>query len=128
MHRDDPWLKYGLARAQFAAGDHAAAVATLENLRQRIPASDMPAADLLHARALEETGRNDEALARYADAVARFPGSEARCRYGVFLKRLGRHREGDALLSEVVRGYERAGRVSRDAQREWYEMARRYVG
>jgi hypothetical protein len=127
VHRDDPVLLFGLARAEFASGDHGAAASTLERLRQAKPVYAMPVADLLHARALEEIGRTDEALKRYADAVARLPGTEARYRYGVFLKRLGRHGEGDALLREVVRSYERAGRPFREAQREWYELARRHL-
>ncbi|MDZ4736597.1 MAG: tetratricopeptide repeat protein [Rhodospirillaceae bacterium] len=128
VHRDDPVLLFGLARAQFASDAHESAAATLERLRAANPGYDMPAADLLLARALEASGRNDEAEARYADAVARFPGAEARSRYGVFLKRVGRNEEGDAMLQEVVRGYERSGRPFRQGQREWYELARRHLG
>jgi len=125
VHKDDPVLLHGLARAQFAIGDYEAAIAVLKRMRTANPDHEMAAADLLLARALEGAGRTDEALDRYEVAVRHFPGPEAKTRYGSLLLRLGRRDEGKALLEEVVRGYERAARPFRHAQREWYEQARR---
>jgi len=79
---EEPHFFLGKARAQFGLGQPVAAIATLDELARRWP--DFHSADghLLYAIALEEAGRDDEALAQYANVSRYFPGVEPRVRHG----------------------------------------------
>jgi hypothetical protein len=123
-HRDDPVLLQGLAAAQFSAGVHAEALATLDRLRRANPDYHSADAHLLYARALEGEGRDQEALEEYAALVGYFPGVEAKCRYGMLLDRSGKVAEARTLFQDVVRSLERAGEPFRRSQQEWYDLAR----
>src|SRR5689334_9874282 len=80
---DEPNYMLGKAKAEFGLRRPQAAVATLDALRERWP--DYQAADghLLYARALEESGREPEALDEYLALVDYDPGADARVRYAM---------------------------------------------
>jgi hypothetical protein len=125
--RDEPILLTGLAGAQFAAERPNDAIATLDRLRDANPDYQSADAHLLYARALEAAGRDTEALSEYEALVRYFPGVEARCRMGLLLERLGRGAEAQVAFHQVVRSLDRAGRGFRQAQRDWYELARQRI-
>jgi hypothetical protein len=120
---DDAVYALGKARAQFGLGHAAEAVATLDDLRARWPDYQSADAHLLYARALEDSGHTDEALAEY-QAVANYcPGAEARVRYGLLLDKAGRQAEAKKLLTETLAGLKRAPKYVRSAQAEWMALA-----
>jgi hypothetical protein len=123
--QEDPALMQGLARAQFAAGEFANALQTLNRLRVAHPRLQSAEADLLHARCLEGEGKRDQALAEYARLVDYYPGPEAKCRYALLLQGAGRREQARPILQEVVTSAKRSGPVFMRAQREWVELARR---
>jgi hypothetical protein len=125
IHATDPGLMLGLARAQFALRDIAAARATLETLREANPSYVSPEAQLLYARSLEEGGDIEAALAQYAVVAGPYPGQEARCRYALLLERVGRREEARRLYEEIRRAVEYGPRYQYREQREWYDIARR---
>ena len=122
---EEPGFALGRARAEYGLGDAGAAIATLEELKRRWP--DYKSADghLLYAMALEKAGRNDEALANYADVGQYFPGPEPRVRQAQLLQRLGRESDARALAEEVVRTLGRAPAHVRQNQRQWLESAQK---
>lgn len=128
VHATDPALMLGLARAQFALGDHAGACHTLDRLRAAHPALDCPQGHLLYARSREQQGDVEQALLEYAALVEYFPGEEARCRRALLLQKTGRLAEARAAFREVVRSVERASRLYYRSERDWYEVARRNLG
>ena len=75
---DDPIYALGRARAQFGRSHPEEAVATLDDLRKRWPDYQSAEAHLLYARALEESGRTDDALYEYQAVANYYPGAEAR--------------------------------------------------
>jgi hypothetical protein len=121
----DPTLLLGLAQAQFAAQQFAAARATLERLIQHNP--DFKSADghLLYARALEAQDALDEAEHEYAAVAPGYPGAEARLRYALLLKRRGKLDEARRILKELLDGAKLAPGHYRKAQAEWLDRARR---
>ena len=127
-HRDDPVLLHGLAAAQFEAGEFPGTLATLDRLRAANPHYQSADAHLLYARSLEGAGCEPEALDEYRALAGYFPGVEARCRMAMLLDRLGRTADARPIYQDIVRSLERAGRPFRDAQREWYELARSHLG
>src|SRR5580700_7500126 len=86
---DDALYVYGKARAEFGLGRPQDTVATLNDLRSRWPDYQSADAHLLYARALEETGRTDDALTEYEAVANYYPGAEARVRHGLLLAKAG---------------------------------------
>ena len=124
----DATLLLGRARAEFERGDTAAARATLERLIANNPDFTSAEGHLLYARALE----GDNALAasehEYAAVAPGYPGAEARLRYGLLLKRLGKHDAASTLFKDLIDGAKLAPPHYRRAQAEWLDQARRELG
>jgi hypothetical protein len=122
---EEPQFALGKARAELGQRQPAAAVATLDELSRRWP--DFHSADghLLYAVALEESGRDEEALANYANVGQYFPGAEPRVRQAQLLQKLGRDAEAKAIAEDVVRGLSRAPAHVRKRQRQWLASAQK---
>jgi len=121
----DPTLLLGLARAQFAARDFAAARTSLERLMHNNP--DFKSADgrLLYARALEAQDALDEAENEYGAVAPDYPGAEASLRYGLLLKRRGKLEEARRIFKDLLDGAKLGPAHYRKAQAEWLDQARR---
>ncbi len=128
MYKDDPHMRYGLAQACFAEGDFAAAVENLQiTLRQDLP-DYLTERRYLLAQALEELGRNEEALAAYEQCVARLPGVGGRCRYALLLERCGRAGAAAEQFRLVAREARTLSGSQRRRDRDWIELARERNG
>lgn len=125
---EEPVYMAGKARAQFGLNQAADTIAILDDLRSRWPEYQSAEAHLLYARALEACARDEEALAEYRALSDYFVGAEARVRYGLLLRKLGRDGEAKAWLTEVLRQLRRSPAHVRKAQAEWIAMAEKIVG
>ena len=121
----DPTLLLGLAQAQFAIGDFAAARTSLESLIQHNPEFKSPDGHLLYARTLEALDAGDAAEHEYAAVARGYPGAEARLRYALFLKRRGKVDEARRILKDLLDGARLGPAHYRKAQAEWLDLARR---
>jgi hypothetical protein len=121
----DATLLLGMARAQFAVRDFAAARATLERLLQHNP--DFKSADghLLYARTLEAQDALDEAEHEYGAVAPGYPGAEARVRYALLLKRRGKFDAARGILKDLLDGAKLGPAHYRRAQAVWLDQARR---
>jgi hypothetical protein len=124
---DDAIYALGKARAQFGLGSAKDAVATLDDLRARWPEYQSAQAHLLYARALEDSGRIDDALSEYQAVANYYPGAEARVRYGLLLDKAGRQAESKNVLTELLGQLKRAPKYVQRAQAEWIALAERAV-
>ena len=124
----DPTLLLGLARAQFAKQDFAAARGTLELLTRQNPDFKSADAQLLYARTLDAQNALDDAEREYAALAPGYPGAEARFRYGLLLKRRGKLQEAQRVLKDLLDGSRLSPAHYRRAQAEWLERARRELG
>ena len=124
---DDPKYALGKAQAQFAAKRPADALATLDDLQKRWPDFQSSDAHLLYARSLTEVGRLDEALEEYHALSAYFPGAEARVRYGLLLRMVGRTAEARIVFNELLLQMKRAPKYLRDAKAEWLAIAEKQL-
>ena len=124
----DPTLLLGLARAQFAKQDFAAARATLERLTLHNPDFKSADAELLYAQTLEALNALEEAEHVYAALAPGYPGAEARLRYGLLLKKRGKLPEAQRVLKDLLDGAQLGPAHYRKAQAQWLERARRELG
>ncbi|HEU4616400.1 MAG TPA: tetratricopeptide repeat protein [Gammaproteobacteria bacterium] len=125
LFEDDPKLLLALARAEFAAAEFAAAIRTLDYLREKNPSFRSPEGHLLYARALEQSGATKRALEEYERVAAYFPGPEAKARYALLLKRSGSIERADELFGQILSDARVAPRHFRKSQREWIDLAKR---
>jgi len=120
----DPALLLGLARAQFAKQDYAAARITLQRLNENNADFKSSDARLLYARTLEAVGALEESEREYASIAPGFPGAEARLRYGLLLKRRGKIEESRRVLKDLLDSAAIGPSHYRKAQAEWLQLAR----
>ena len=125
--KEDTALLYGLARAQFMCGDGSGAQATMDALFKADPNYGSADAHLLYARALELQERDSEALEEYKRLVRYFPGEEARARYGLLLRKVGREEEARTIFQEILHLLDGAPSRYQRAQRQWAEIAKQYA-
>jgi hypothetical protein len=120
---DEPSYVVGRARAEFGMGCPQKAITTLDALKVFWPDYQSAEAHLLYARALEDAGREAQALDEYQALSSYDPGAEARLRWGLLLGRLGRHDEAKALFADIVTSMQRAPKHVRRMQAEWVATA-----
>ena len=119
----DPAVLLGLARAQLGASDAPGCLETLHKLETQASLRNQEA-QLLLARALESTGRTEEALAEY-EAVSRYyAGFEARSRYALLLLKQGRVEQARELFQEIVRASSVRPVVVTQSDKEWIRVAK----
>ena len=123
----DPALLKGLARARMLSGDGAAAEALFAKLKSVDPAAIDADAELDQARALALQGKNDEAVRQFEMIAARYPGEEARCRYGLLLEQLGQTERAQALFREILASVKGAPSYYRSRQSEWVRIAKQHL-
>jgi len=122
---EEPIYALGKARAEFGLDRPQDAVATLDDLRHRWPDYQSADGHLLYARALEASGRIEDAIAEYRAVANYYPGAEARVRYGLLLDKAGRSAEAKAVLADVLAQLKRAPKYVRRVQAEWIALAQR---
>jgi hypothetical protein len=123
----DPALLKGLGRARMLSGDGAGAEALFVTLKEVDPAAFDADAELDYARALALQGKNDAAVAQYEKVVARYPGEEARARFGLLLESLGQQARAQALFTEILKSVKGAPSYYRSRQREWVSIAKSHL-
>ncbi|HEX2760935.1 MAG TPA: tetratricopeptide repeat protein, partial [Rhizomicrobium sp.] len=123
----DPALLKGLGRARMLSGEGAAAEALFVKLKTEDPAAFDADAELDYARALALQGKNDEAVAQYEIVVARYPGEEARARFGLLLESMGQTQRAQALFAEILASVKGAPGYYRSRQKEWTAIAKQRV-
>jgi hypothetical protein len=127
LYEHDPNLMLGLAQAQFAKGEVAAARATLDELIRLNPQFRSPAGHLLYARALAAEGNVAKALEEYRVLAPAYPGAEAAVRYAQLLDAQGQREAARQVARELLEQARIAPGHYRRAQREWLEAAQRLL-
>jgi hypothetical protein len=125
--QDDVTLIKGLARAKMLSGDGAAAESLFLKLKALDPNAFDADAELDYARALVLQGKNEAALRQYEQVVSRYPGEEARCRFGLLLESMGQQERAQALFREILKSVKGAPSYYRRRQREWAGIARQHL-
>jgi len=123
----DPTLLKGLARARMLSGQGAEAEALFVQLKQVDPAAFDADAVLDYARALALQAKNDEAVAQYEKVVSRYPGEEARARFGLLLESIGQQARAQVLFSEILKSVKGAPSYYRSRQKEWVAIAKAHT-
>jgi hypothetical protein len=120
-HRNDARTLFSCARAYFYNGAPRQAEEILRRLDKAHPKFRRDEAQLLEARVLDALGETDGAAAIYAQLRERYVGFEAKYRYALLLKRLGRGAQAAELFDFIVAN---ARRSALESEQEWVKLAR----
>ncbi len=124
----DPALMLLKAQAQFEQEQWEPSIATLEGMQKHNPDLRSPEGHLLYARALEQTGRNVEAITEYRAVASYFPGAQARFLFGLALKKAGQEKEATEEFSGMIRDAELAPAHFRKSEKHWLNLATKELG
>lgn len=120
---DDPDVLMGLAEAEFASGNAAAAASALATLFTHHPARNAAAAALLNARVLAMTEPH-HAEAAFHHAVLTGNGPEPLVRYGTWLQGERRHADAGRLYAQVIKDADHWPSHTKALQKDWLRQAR----
>lgn len=124
IYNNDIAILEGLSCAYFFRSDYENAKIYLWKLREIQSNWGNSQFDLLLARAYEESGEIEKALSFYAELSKTYPGEEARCRYGLLLKKTGRSNEADQIFNDILKSEKVAPAHYLKAQRNWINIAK----
>lgn len=127
VHADDPALLLGLANAQFALGEFADVVRTLDELKEKNPSHTSADGHLLYARSLEQLGRTQEAIEEYESLCNYYPGPEPVCRLAMMLEATGDAARAEPLFKRILAESRTAGRHYNTIHKEWVALAKNGV-
>jgi hypothetical protein len=111
--------------ALLESGDAAGAKRELGTLPPTASQAENDRSALLLARAHDDLGESEAALALYADLGRRMAGGEALCRQAALLIAKGRPAEARAALEEVAARVKRLDRMERLGNADMYDWAAR---
>jgi hypothetical protein len=119
-HANDPTLLFSLARARFYNGEMRPSEELIEKLVVAHPKFRTDEVLLLRARVDEALGATQRALNAYEALRGRYVGFEAKYRYGLLLKHLGRDTEAYELFNFIE---SKGKRSALDSERQWVKLA-----
>lgn len=119
VHSTDPLLMAGLAKAEFGLGEFAKTKEVLDGLIAANPDYKNEECHLLYARSLEILNEIPAAEHEYQALAKYYSGPEAKFRYALLCKRLGKTQEAKKLLNDIMVTFHTAGRHYEQLHRQW---------
>jgi hypothetical protein len=124
LFETEPTLLLLKAQIEFGGNRADAAVETLELLQANNPDFRSAEGHLLYARALEATGKIDEAIREYSAVSGYFPGVEARYRLALCLESAGKAKASRTELESILNDAKLAPSHFRKSQKPWLDAVR----
>jgi hypothetical protein len=124
LHATDPAIMAGLAKAEFGLGEFAKVKNLLERLIESNPEYKNEYCHLLYARSLEILNDISAAEHEYQALVQYFSSPEAKYRYALLCKNLGKNAEAKKLLEEILSAFRTSGKHYQYLHKEWLAKAK----
>jgi hypothetical protein len=121
-YANDSRILFSCARAWFYNKGYRQAEEILARLEKAHSRYRRDEVRLLEARVCEELGETARALPIYEELKTTYVGFEAKYRYGLLLKKLGREREARDQFAFIT---QHARRSSLESEQEWVKLAKR---
>lgn len=126
-YEDDPDMIIDLANAFYLNESYEEARDQLLKVKKSHPDFRNKDAFLLLAKTYEQLNDLDQALDEYEWLSNIHPGEEARCRYALLLKRVGKSSEANKVFNEIIFGASRSPGYYRKSQKKWLAIARQQL-
>jgi len=121
-HQNDPGILFSCARAYFYNGAFRQAEEILQRLEKAHPKFRRDEAQLLEARVLDAIGETQRSAEIFERLRNTYVGFEAKYRYALLLKKLGRDDEAAELFDFIAKN---ARRSALESEQEWVKLARK---
>jgi hypothetical protein len=121
-YANDARILFSCARAWFYNKGYRQAEEILVRLEKAHPSYRRDETRLLEARVAEELGESNRAIPIYEELKTTYVGFEAKYRYGMLLKKIGKAPEARDLFAFIT---QHARRSSLESEQEWVKLARR---
>jgi hypothetical protein len=113
-----------LAHALFHNEEYQETKTVLSQLIAHNPDFKSQDGHLLFARTVEALHEYDDALAEYKVLSEYYSGYEAKCRYGLLLRKLGHSERANAVFNDILQRAEHLSRDRKKLQKEWIQIAK----
>ncbi|APV51242.1 hypothetical protein BWI17_17080 [Betaproteobacteria bacterium GR16-43] len=120
-YANDSRILFSCARAYFYDGRHRQAEEILQRLGKAHPKYRRDEARLLEARVSDALGDTERSVAIFEELRETYVGFEAKYRYAVLLKRLGRSERANELFDAIAKSSRRS---ALESEQEWVRLAR----
>lgn len=124
IYEHDPNIMLGLAEALFKQENYVVCRETLEQLIEQNPDFKSQSGHLLYARTLEALQDNEAAVQEYHVLSDYYSGYEAKCRYALLLRKLGRTEQANQLFNDILQRSAHLSSDRRKLQKEWIQIAK----
>jgi len=128
VHSTDPKILTGLAKAQFGLENYSQCKQVLDTLIAENPNFKNEDCHLLYARSLELSGDLAAAEHEYETLANYFSGPEAKYRYAVLCKKIGKNDLAKSLLNEILATFRLSGKHYEYLHKEWLKKTREELG
>jgi hypothetical protein len=128
IHKDDPEIMFGLARAEFSLSNYSESKRILDLLIQKNPDYKNQEAHLLYAKTVEALGELSKALEEYGVLAGYYSGAEAKYRYALLLRQQGQVDKAKNLLGEIVNLSKTSGKHFQSLNKKWIDLAKKDGG
>jgi hypothetical protein len=128
IYAEDPQIMLGLAKTELGLDNFEAVINVLDKLKTSNPDFKSQEGHLMYARALEGSGRIQEAIHEYEIVSVNYPTPEPACRLAQLYKSQGNKTKADNLFQSVVMRSASASKLFNEANKEWVKLAKREVG
>lgn len=119
VHKDDPDIQVGLARAYLDAGHAAQARELLDELIKKRPDFRSPEGHLIYARAVAALGDRKQTDEEFETLIGYYAGYEPRARYAEILADRGERDRALELCERSLRESKRLPAYARTINKEW---------
>ncbi|MCA9404328.1 MAG: hypothetical protein KC897_11140 [Candidatus Omnitrophica bacterium] len=124
---DDPELVEKLALAHFSKKDYEQTRELLKDAKNSLGKYENQRVHLLYTLSLQRLGDTDGALREYEKLMEYALGEEARCRYALLLKEIGRDEEADKIFRDIIQKCKISPPFYRREHKTWLEAAQKAV-
>ncbi|NOQ35237.1 MAG: hypothetical protein GQ569_05000 [Methylococcaceae bacterium] len=124
IHENDPYLMYGLARAEFGLENYSVVKRLLDELIEKNPDFKNAEAHLLYARTLEALGDVELALQEYKSLDGYYSGAEASYRYAMLLKAQGNYEQTMVVLEKILHTAKTSGKHYNSLHKKWITLVK----
>ncbi len=119
VHKDDPDIQVGLAKAYLEAGHAAQARELLDVLIKKRPDFRSPEGHLIYARAVAALGDHKQTDEEFETLIGYYAGYEPRARYAEILAGRGERDRARELCERSLRESKRLPAYARTINKEW---------
>lgn len=128
VYEDDPETHLRLAEAYYLKEDYETAQKIIEKVKKKNPKFKPQPMQLFHIMIQEKLCEPDSVILLYEELIKPFKGEEAKCRYALYLEKIGQEEKAKEVFGLIIEKYRKSTKLYRTSEREWFRIAKSKLG